>query len=66
MTFTDNDFAYTSSHADAFGERIEGTVTNPETGQRYHLKAAYHVVALPDGTVKILSDRFVRLTPIGN
>ena len=65
MMFTDNDFAGTSSHTDSFGERIEGTVTNPTTGQRYHLEAAYHVVVLPDGTTKVLSDRFVRLTPIG-
>ena len=65
LTFTDNDFAGTSSHADAFGQRIEGTVTNPTTGQRYHLTAAYHVVVLPDGTAKVLQDRFVRLTPLG-
>jgi hypothetical protein len=54
-----------SSHTDSFGERIEGTVTNPTSRQRYHLEAAYHVVVLPDGTVKVLSDRFVHLTPIG-
>jgi hypothetical protein len=65
MTFTDNDFAGTSSHADSFRERIEGTVTNPTTGQRYHLEAAYHVVVLPDGSLGTLRDRFVRLTPIG-
>jgi hypothetical protein len=65
MTFTDNDFAGTSSHTDSFGQRIEGTVTNPATGQRYHLEAAYRVVVLPDGTQKVISDRFVRLTPIG-
>jgi hypothetical protein len=65
LTFTDNDFAGTSSHTDSFGQRIEGTVTNPATGQRYHLEAAYRVVVLPDGTQKVLSDRFVRLTPIG-
>lgn len=65
MTFTDNDFAGTSSHTDSFGQRIEGTVTNPANGQRYHLEAAYHVVVLPDGTQKVIADRFVRLTPIG-
>jgi hypothetical protein len=65
LMFTDNDFAGTSAHADAFGQRIEGTVTNPTTGQRYHLEAAYHVVVLPDGTLGVLRDRFVRLTPIG-
>jgi hypothetical protein len=65
MTFTDNDFAGTSSHTDSFGERIEGTVTNPATGQRYHLEAAYRVVVLPDGTQKVPIHPFVRLTPIG-
>jgi hypothetical protein len=65
MTFTDNDFAGTSSHTDSFGERIEGTVTNPATGQRYHLEAAYRVVVLPDGTQKVPTHPFVQLTPIG-
>jgi hypothetical protein len=65
MMFTDNDFAGTSSHTDSFGQRIEGTVTNPATGQRYHLESAYRVVVLPDGTVKVPIDNFVRLTPIG-
>ena len=65
LMFTDNDFAGTSEHADAFGQRIEGTVTNPTTGQRYHLEAAYHVVVLPDGSLGTLRDRFVRLTPLG-
>lgn len=65
MTFTDNDFAGTSSHTDSFGQRIEGTVTNPATGQRYHLEAAYRVVVLPDGTQKVPTHPFVQLTPIG-
>ena len=66
MTFTDNDFAGTSSHTDSFGERIEGTVTNPTTGQRYHLASAIRVVVLPDGTVKVpRSIISVRLKPIG-
>ncbi|MFL5494257.1 MAG: hypothetical protein ACJ8DC_07735 [Gemmatimonadales bacterium] len=65
MTFTDNDFAGTSSHADSFGQRIEGTVTNPATGQRYHLEAAYRAVALPGGTFKLPVAPFVRLTQIG-
>jgi hypothetical protein len=65
MMFTDNDFAGTSSHTDSFGQRIEGTVTNPATGQRYHLQAAYRVVVLPDGTQKVPTHPFVQLTPIG-
>jgi hypothetical protein len=65
LTFTDNDFAGTSSHADSFGQRIEGTVTNPTTGQRYHLTSAFRVVVLPDGTPKFPIPNFVRLTPIG-
>ena len=65
--FTDNDFAGTSSHADSFGDRIEGTVANPATGQRYHLKVGVppRVVVLPDGTVKVPVEPFIRLTPIG-
>jgi hypothetical protein len=65
MIFRDNDFAGTSSHTDSWGERIEGTVTNPATGQRYHLEAAYHVVVLSDGTVKFVQEPLIRLTPIG-
>jgi hypothetical protein len=65
LTFTDNDFAGTSSHADSFGQRIEGMVTNPTTGQRYHLEMAYRAVALPDGTFMFTVTPFVRLTPIG-
>jgi hypothetical protein len=65
MTFTDNDFAGTSSHTDSFGQRIEGTVTNPTTGQRYHLVSAFRVVVLPDGTPKFPIPNFVRLKPIG-
>ena len=65
MMFTDNDFAGTSSHTDSFGQRIEGTVTNPATGQRYHLEAAYRVVVLPDGTQQVPIHPFVRLTRIG-
>jgi hypothetical protein len=65
MMFTDNDFAGTSSHTDSFGERIEGTVTNPTTGQRYHIAFAFRLVVLPDGTVKVPIGSFVRLKPIG-
>ena len=65
MTFTDNDFAGTSSHTDSFGQRIEGTLTNPTTGQRYHLASAFRVVVLPDGTPKFPIPNFVRLNPIG-
>jgi hypothetical protein len=65
--FTDNDFAGTGSHADSFGDRIEGTVANPATGQRYHLKVGIpgRLVVLPDGTVKVPVGAFIRLTPIG-
>jgi hypothetical protein len=65
MTFTDNDFAGTSSHTDAFGERIEGTVTSPTTGQRYHLQAAYRILGRPDGPPKVVLEPFVRVTPVG-
>jgi hypothetical protein len=65
LTFTDNDFAGTSSHTDSFGQRIEGTVTNPTTGQRYHLTSAFRVVVLPDGTLKVPTGIFVQLKPIG-
>jgi hypothetical protein len=65
MTFTDDDFGGTSPGSDSFGERVEGTVANPVTGQRYHLQAFYRVVVLPDGTVKVPVEGFTRLTPIG-
>src|SRR6185312_12192438 len=64
LTFTDNDFAGTSGHADSFGERIEGTVANSLTGQRYHLTAAFRFIGQPNGPPKVLQAPFVQLTPI--
>lgn len=65
MSFTDNDFAGTGSHTDAFGERIEGTVTNPASGERYHLEAAYRILGRPNGPPKVVLEPFVRLAPVG-
>ena len=42
-----------------------GTVTNPETGQRYHLQARDHIIFFQDGTFKQLPGLFLELTPIG-
>lgn len=64
MTFTDNDFAGTTSHADAFGQGIEGTLTNPTTGQRYHLQAGFRAAALPVDRFKWVVAPYVQLAPI--
>ena len=67
FTFNDNEgeFFETAPGANAFSQRFVGTVTDLETGQRYHLQGAIHLVILPDGTVKELPVPFLRLTPIG-
>jgi hypothetical protein len=67
FTFVDNEgeFFETAPGANAFSQRFVGTVTDLETGQRYHLQGAIALVILPDGTVKELPVPFLRLTPIG-
>jgi hypothetical protein len=58
-------FFETAPGANAFINRFEGNLTNPETGQRYHLQAAVQIVVLPDGTFTFPPVPFLRLTPIG-
>jgi hypothetical protein len=67
VTINDNegDFFETAPGANAFTIHFGGTVTDQETGQRYHLQGAIHVVAFQDGSVKELPVPFLRLTPMG-
>jgi hypothetical protein len=67
LTLNDNEgqFFETAPGGNAFFIRFVGTVTNPETGQRYHLEGAIQVVVLPDGTFTFPPVPFLSLTPIG-
>jgi hypothetical protein len=67
FTFVDNEgeFFETAPGANAFSQRFVGTVTDLETGQRYHLQGAIAFVILPDGTVKELPVPFLRRNSIG-
>jgi hypothetical protein len=66
-TIVDNEgqFFETAPGGNAFLIRFVGTVTDTETGQRYHLQGALHIVVLPDGTFTFQPARFLSLTPIG-
>jgi hypothetical protein len=65
--FNDNEgeFFETAPGANAFFQRLVGTVTDQETGQRYHLQGAIQIVILQDGTVKEIPVSFLSLRPIG-
>jgi hypothetical protein len=67
ITINDNEgqFFETAPGGNAFSIRFVGTVTDPETGQRYHLQGASQIVVLPDGTFKFPPVPFLSLTPIG-
>jgi hypothetical protein len=67
FTFNDNEgeFFETAPGANAFFQRFVGTVTDQETGQRYHLAGAVQIVILQDGTEKVLPVPFLSLRPIG-
>jgi hypothetical protein len=67
LTINDNEgqFFETAPGANAFFTRFVGTVTDQETGQRYHLQGAVQIVILQDGTFKLLPVPFLSLTPIG-
>ena len=47
--YTDNDLNITSGHASAFGFRMHGELTSPETGERMRLAAVAHFVLDADG-----------------
>ena len=55
----------TAPGANAVVIRFAGILTNPETGQRYHVKGALQLVILQDGTFKELPKPFIQVTPIG-
>lgn len=67
LTYNDNEgeFFQTAPGANAFVIRFVGTVTDSESGQRYHLQGAIQIVVLPDGEFKFLPVPPIRLTPIG-
>ena len=67
VTVNDNEgeFFETAPGANAFFHRFVGTVTDQETGQRYHLQGRIQIVVLPDGTFKFLPVPFLSLRPIG-
>jgi len=67
LTYNDNEgqFFETAPGANAFFTRFVGTVTDQETGQRYHLEGAFPIVILPDGTFTFPPVPFLSLTPIG-
>jgi hypothetical protein len=67
FTFNDNEgeFFETAPGANAFFQRFVGTVTDQETGQRYHLAGAVQTIIFQDGTVKTLPVPFLSLRPIG-
>ena len=58
-------FFETAPGANAYLERYNGNLINPETGQRYHLQAATQIVVLPDGTFTFPPVPFLSLRPIG-
>ena len=60
----EGEFFLDAPGANAFSFRLAGTVTDPETGQRYRVQASSHIVVLPDSTFKE-RERFIELTPIG-
>jgi hypothetical protein len=61
----EGEFFETAPGANAFFYQFVGTVTDQETGQRYHLKGKFQIVVLPDGTPKFLPVPFLSLRPIG-
>jgi hypothetical protein len=67
LIFNDNEgeFFETAPGANAFFQRFVGTVTDQETGQRYHLQGALQIVILQDGTVKEIPVPYLSLRPIG-
>jgi hypothetical protein len=67
VTLNDNEgnFFETAPGANAFLIRFVGTVTDQETGQRYHLQGALQIVVLPDGTFTFPPVPFLSLRPIG-
>jgi hypothetical protein len=67
VTINDNEgqFFETAPGANAFLIKFVGTVTDTETGQRYHLQGAVHIVVLPDGTFTFQPVPFLSLRPIG-
>ena len=67
VTINDNEgeFFKTAPGANAVVVRFVGTVTDPATGQRYHLQGGLQFVILPDGTEKSPPVLYLKLTPIG-
>jgi len=65
--YNDNEgqFFETAPGANAFVTKFVGTVTDQETGQRYHVQGAIRIVISPDGTFTVLPLPFLSLTPIG-
>ena len=64
LSNTDNDFFNAGPGTESVAFQAQGTVTNPATGQRYHLLAKFDLLFFNDGTVRTPQE-FVRLTPIG-
>jgi hypothetical protein len=58
-------FFETAPGANEFINKFEGNLTNPETGQRYHLLATVKILVLPDGTFTFPPVPFLKFTPIG-
>jgi hypothetical protein len=61
----EGNFFETAPGANPLVLRFTGTLTNPETGQRYHVQGALQIVALQDGTFKFLPVTLLRVTPVG-
>ena len=58
-TINHNEGEFFMPGANAFLIRFVGTVTDSETGQRYHLQGSIQIVVLPYGTSEELPSRFL-------
>lgn len=61
----EGEFFETAPGANAFFYQFVGTVTDQESGQRYHLQGRFQVLISPDGTSKFLPVPFLSLRSIG-
>jgi len=61
----EGNFFETAPGANPLVLRFRGTLTNPETGQRYHVQGALQIVVLPDGTFTFPPVTLLRVTPVG-
>jgi hypothetical protein len=61
----EGEFFETAPGANAFFYQFVGTVTDQESGQRYHLQGRFQILVSPDNTFKFLPVPYLNLRPIG-